>query len=117
MPDPHPDHALDALLARYVPGSMLDSAGTSELVAQVTRLRTERDQAVHDAAFLAQCAAQLMHGGDALLEECAETVLEQLQRLMRRRFDVLRVVDVMNRYADVDPVTAQEHDAPEVANG
>jgi anthranilate phosphoribosyltransferase len=140
------DDALDALLARYVPGSMLDSVGTAELVEHATRLRTERDterkayedtaealgmaehpegqgglhvaspaelvryvkevirgrdQAVDDAAFLSGCAAQLLHGGDALLEECRETVLDELQRLMRRRFDVLRVADVMERYADV----------------
>lgn len=169
MADPRADEALDALLARYVPGSMLDSAGTAELVEHARRLRAERDaerkayedtalalgmaeypegqgglhvaspaelvrhakevqqdrdryqderdKAVEDAAFLSGCAAQLLHGGDALIEEVVENVHDEWQRQLRRMFDPLRLSDVMGRYVDVEPVTVQGRDEAEVANG
>jgi hypothetical protein len=64
MADPH-DTALDALLARYVPGSMLDSSGTAELVEQCRRLRAERDDARRVARDLARMQSVVTEASQA----------------------------------------------------
>lgn len=107
----------------------LDGAGMSDaaratlqefldrVVATFRHLAHQRDQAIDDARFLSECAAKLLHGGDVLIEEATETMHDEVQRHLRRMFDPLRLSDVMSRYADVEPVTVQEHDEAEVANG
>jgi hypothetical protein len=89
-------------------GYPIDIRHIPSLYATVERLMAERDKAIDDAAFLSGCAAQLLHGGDALIEEVAENAYDDLQRQLRRMFDPLRLSDVMSRYVDTEPEASAE---------
>lgn len=73
MLDPRPDEAaLDALLARYVPGSMLDSNGTAELVAHCKRMRAEREALLADLSQAVALAQQQSEALTTVLAHCDE---------------------------------------------
>lgn len=114
-PQPYTDEELLAYVDRQGPEAACQHY--RYLGKMIRRLQSERDQAIDDARFLSECAAKLLHGAGELIEEVAENVHDEWQRQLRRAFDPLRIAEVTGRYVDVEPVTVQEHDEAEVANG
>jgi hypothetical protein len=99
--EPYSDEELAEYLARVERyGEVMRIDGADKLHATFARLQRERDAAIADARFLADCARKL-NDGDDLVGSAVEVGITALRSRLDALFDARQLEQVVARYPEV----------------